>query len=281
MTRESIRQAIQKTGLRTRQNGIPLITTKGGSYTWLIDLRRVFMQAEAMEAIAREFWELYKLHEPFQLGGLETAAIPLLTALMLTAPKERSPVNGFIIRKDRKTTGLGNAIEGEVLGLPVILVDDILNSGNSAEKARMIVSMVGHKLREVFVVIDFGSRRGAHWRQSHGITVRSLFTLGDFDLPAQQETSPPTQEYRELWRTATPGGFAFHVVPKSAPLLVGERIYRGCDSAIMQAFSAATGGVLWEYPVMEATSTKRGFGHRQPITKERSISVRTTERSIV
>src|SRR5206468_1282404 len=104
---------------------------------------RVFMQRDTLLQIAHAFWERNAAREPFQLGGLETAAIPLLTALMLTAPAERGPVNGFIIRKDRKTTGMGNAIEGDVLDLPIILVDDSLNSGSSAQKARTVIGMAG------------------------------------------------------------------------------------------------------------------------------------------
>ncbi|MCC4596855.1 PQQ-binding-like beta-propeller repeat protein [Xanthomonas campestris pv. phormiicola] len=259
MTMQSIRDIIQTIGLHTAAENIPLITKKGGAYTWLFDLRRVFMQREALEQIAHAFWERNASREPFQLGGLETAAIPLLTALLLTAPKERGAVNGFIIRKDRKTTGLGNAIEGEVLDLPIVLVDDSLNSGNSAEKARAVIAMAGHPLREVFVVVDFLSRAGMQWRKIHGIAVQSLFTLKDFDLPPDQSTPHPTQAYRELWRTATPGGFAYHVVPKSAPLLVGDMLFRGCDAAKMQAFSAETGGLVWEYPVAGAAYTKKGI----------------------
>jgi outer membrane protein assembly factor BamB len=259
MTTNSIRDIIQTIGLHTSAENIPLITTKGRSYTWLFDLRRVFMQRDALEQIAQAFWERNATREPFQLGGLETAAIPLLTALMLTAPKDRGAVNGFIIRKDRKTTGLGNAIEGEVKDLPIILVDDSLNSGTSAEKARAVIAMAGHQLREMFVVVDFLSKAGMNWRKSHGISVQSLFTLKDFDLPADHQAPHPTQMYRELWRTVTPGGFAFHVVPKSAPLLVGNLIYRGCDAAKMQAFSAETGGLVWEYAVTGAAYTKKGI----------------------
>lgn len=259
MTMDSIRQTIGQIGLRTKAENIPLITTKGNSYDWLFDLRRVFMRSDTLEAIAQEFWHRNSARDSFQLGGLETAAIPLLTAIMLAAPKDRGPVNGFIIRKDRKTTGLGNAIEGDVTDLPIILVDDSLNSGTSAEKARAVISMAGHEVKEMFVIIDFLSSAGNRWRHSHGITVQSLFTLKDFDLSVDPKPAKPTQSYRELWRTVTPGGFAFHVVPKSAPLMIGNRIYRGSDVAKMQAFSAETGGLIWEYQATGAENSKKGI----------------------
>jgi outer membrane protein assembly factor BamB/adenine/guanine phosphoribosyltransferase-like PRPP-binding protein len=259
MTIESVRETILKIGLHTQAENIPLITSKGKQFNWLFDLRRVFMDRDTLAEIARLFWERNKSREPFQLAGLETAAIPLLTALMLTCPKEHDAVNGFIIRKDRKTVGMGNAIEGVVNDLPIILVDDALNSGKSAEKARAVISMAGHALREMFVVVDFLSPSGRKWRQSHGMVVETLFTPCDFNLKVDSAPPPPIQEYRELWRTATPGGFAFHVVPKSAPLLIGNRIYRGCDAAKMQAFSTDTGGVVWEYQATAATVGNKGI----------------------
>jgi len=259
MSLASIRATIAEIGLRKKGEDVHLITTKGGQFGWLFDLRRVFMRREALEQIAHEFWVRHAELGPFQLAGLETAAIPLLTALLLLAPPERGEVNGFIVRKDRKTTGMGNVIEGAVSDLPVVLVDDSLNSGSSAEKARAVIAMAGHELRDMFVVVDFFSTAGMRWRHHHGVNVRSLFSLKDFGLKPDPAPARPTQGYRELWRTATPGGFAFHVVPKSAPLLVGERIYRGCDAAKMQAFSAESGGVLWEYQVTGTANSNKGI----------------------
>lgn len=254
-----IQQIIARTGLHTREEGVPLINKRGGNYNWLFDLRRVFMVPRALEAISGEFWQRYDAYGPFQLAGMETGAIPLLTALMLTAPASRGSVNGVIIRKDRKTSGLARAVEGELQDLPVILVDDTLNSGTSAEKACSVLSMSGHEVRDMFVVIDFRSGRGKRWRHQRGITVQTLFTLEDFDLPVESKPVRPTQSWRELWRTATPGGIAYHVVPKSAPLLTGDRIYRGCDAARMQAFSAETGGLLWEYEATGAAGSRKGI----------------------
>lgn len=259
MTLSDMQQLIARNGLHFGDEGAPLINKRGGRYNWLFDLRRVFMDAHALTAIAAAFWQRYADHPPFQLAGMETGAIPLLTALMLSAPPQRGAVNGVIIRKARKTSGLARALEGELRDLPVLLLDDTLNSGTSAEKACAVLSMAGHEVRELFVVIDFQSERGMHWRERRGITVNTLFTLADFDLPADTRSPAPTQAWRERWRTATPGGIAYHVVPKSAPLLVGDRLYRGCDAAKMQAFSTETGGVLWEFEATGAAGSRKGI----------------------
>jgi outer membrane protein assembly factor BamB/orotate phosphoribosyltransferase len=259
MTLASIQQTIARIGFYTQEKDIPLINKQGGKYHWLFDLRRVFMETSTLQAIAQEFWGRYASRGPFQLAGMETAAIPLLTALMLTAPDDRGPVNGLIIRKNRKTSGLCRAVEGEILNLPIILVDDTINSGNSAEKACAMLSLEGHEVRDMFVVIDFLSQKGRHWRRANGVSIQTLFTLKDFGLQISSTRTAAMQSYRELWRTTTPGGIAYHIVPKSAPLLVENKIYRGCDAAKMQAFSAETGGLIWEYEATGAASSRKGI----------------------
>jgi outer membrane protein assembly factor BamB len=255
---EDVRAIIQNIGVRTAAGGDVLIATNGASQTWLIDLRAVFMQRDALEAIATAFWKKYRQHGKFQLCGMEAAGIPLLTALLLYAPPEHGNINGFIIRKERKTTGLGNAIEGSVTDDPIVFVDDIINSGSSADKARVVLKAIGKTITYLFTVIDYRSRRGMDWRSEHQIQVDSLFGLSDFDLALSKNPEPLQQRYRQLWHTPIEGGYPFYIVPKSAPLLVGNRIYRGCDAGKMQAFDVETGRVTWEYQAT-GVATKKGI----------------------
>jgi outer membrane protein assembly factor BamB/orotate phosphoribosyltransferase len=217
----------------------------------------LFLQPDALRALAQLFWKRLTGAPTFQVGAVETAAIPLLTAILLYAPPERGAVNGFIIRKSRKLTGRGNAIEGLLTTDPVVLLDDIINSGRSADKARAILADAGHPLSAMFVVIDYLSVNGLAWRATNTIQVESLFSLDQFDLGIETSApSQPKQTYTPVWSNTVPGGFAYHVVPKSAPLLVGTSIYRGCDAALMHAFDAATGRVLWEFRATGTAPTK-------------------------
>jgi outer membrane protein assembly factor BamB/orotate phosphoribosyltransferase len=256
MRTDDLRDTILRSGVKRNREGALLISRKGNQQEWLLDLRPVFLQRHALKRIAAAFWARYKDRESFQLGGVETAAIPLLTALLLYAPKEREHVNGFIIRKERKTTGLGNAIEGFVSEEPIVLIDDIVNSGASADKARVTIEAHGRKLSEMFVVVDYRSKRGLAWRDLHGIQITSLYVLAAFGLELRSDPPQPPQRYGQLWRVAVPGGYPHFVVPKSTPLLVGDRIYRGCDAGKMQAFDSGTGAIVWEYQATGATPRK-------------------------
>ena len=232
------------------------ISNNGGLLEWLIDLRPVFLQRVSLSAIAELFWERHRAEGPFQLAAIETAGVPLLAALLLLAPLERGEVSGVIIRKERKTTGMGNLIEGRLGEEPIVLVDDILNSGGSAEKACAALEAVGRSVQTLFVIVDYRSTKGEAWRKARGIAIESLFTLDDFGLKLRKNPPPPPQQYRLLWRTDVPGGFPYHVVPKSTPLLVGETLYRGCDAGKMHAFDARTGAILWEHQASGASPQK-------------------------
>jgi|HubBroStandDraft_2_1064218.scaffolds.fasta_scaffold00148_9 outer membrane protein assembly factor BamB/orotate phosphoribosyltransferase len=251
-----IREAIRSLGLHRAEAGKTLLSPRGKTQDWLIDLRRVFLDRQALEQIADAFWDRHQGFGPFQIGAIETAAIPLLTALALRAPHGHSKVNSFIIRRERKTYGLGNTIEGEITDEPIILVDDILNSGSSAEKARTVIAQASHEIAEMFVVIDYRSARGLRWRQERSVPVASLFTLADFGLEIRRDPRPPTQKYKELWRAAVPGANPFYVVPKSGPVLVEDRIFRGCDAGRMHCFDANTGAVVWEHKASGAAARK-------------------------
>jgi outer membrane protein assembly factor BamB len=252
MSLEKIRQAVLRSALSRRRDGSVLISRGGRLQNWLLDLRPLFLNQGILSEIASLFWERYRGRERLQIGGIETAGIPLLIALLMSAPDERAAVNGFIVRRQRKTTGRANAIEGVMTDEPIVLVDDIFNSGDSVEKARVIVEMHGYRVEELFVAVDFGSQKGNAWRQTHRIKVESLFTLSDFSLEVRKRAPSKMQRYRKLWQVAIPGGYPYFVVPKSTPLFVDGRIYRGCDSGKMHAFDANTGAVVWEY---QATGT--------------------------
>jgi orotate phosphoribosyltransferase len=82
-------------------------------------------------------------HFDFQLAGVETGATPLLTSIPLVLASYNIKVNAFSIRKDKKTYGLLNRIEGIPNRKPVLLIDDIYNSGSSVRKARQHLAEEG------------------------------------------------------------------------------------------------------------------------------------------
>lgn len=70
----------------------------------------------------------------FQLCGLETSSTPFIISLQMTALKFGISINSFSIRKERKSYGLFQYVDGKPTDAPVIIIDDLINSGNSIIK---------------------------------------------------------------------------------------------------------------------------------------------------
>ena len=227
-----------------------IMSPSGQKQHWLIDLRPVLLNVEALNLITEMFWDEFEAQLPFQIGGMEVAAVPLVTALLMKAEQRGLETSGFIIRKERKKSGLGKLIEGNVTNDPIILVDDIMNSGKSLEKARVAIEQIDKKIDQVFVVLNFESPAGKNWAEQHGIKVTEFTTLDPFEVSlAPREWKPPKITYEVTWRFYEPGAFPFHVVPKSTPLLVGDHLYMGTESGKMFCVDRKTGLAVWSYDV--------------------------------
>lgn len=226
-----------------------LISPKGGANNWLIDMRRLFMDAKLLDALADLFWEKCADAMPFQVGGMEVAAIPLLSAILVKGVARGTPVNGFIIRKERKTYGTGGLIEGTLTGAPIVIVDDIINSGSSLEKVRVVLEEEKKTIALAFVPIDYHSAKGEAWREKHRIPVRSLFRLADFGLSIEKPESPLSTTFDNKWNFAAPDPNFFHRVPKSFPATDGKRVYFGSDCGSFWALHARDGSVAWKFQV--------------------------------
>jgi outer membrane protein assembly factor BamB/orotate phosphoribosyltransferase len=232
-----------------RGEGQRLISPKGSNNSWLIDLRRLVTDASLLDAIAELFWERCADAMPFQVGGMEVAAIPLLSAILLKSVARGTPVNGFIVRKERKTHGTGGLIEGTLTDAPILIVDDVLNSGRSMEKIRVILEGEKKTIALAFVLIDYNSPPGRSWRDRHRIPVRSPFNLAEFGLSVEKPVQPPQTVFRNTWSFAAPDPNFFHRVPKSFPATDGKLVYFGSDCGVFWCLNAHDGSVAWKFGV--------------------------------
>jgi orotate phosphoribosyltransferase len=139
--------------------------------------------------ICEDFWnrfeQLFKL-EPFQLAGVESAAVPLITALIIDGARRNLDLNAFTIRKDRKTYGLRNLIEGSPSHRPVLFVDDLTSPQHNAFwHAIHAISLSGLRLngRGYVLVRKQNAEACPVIETSMGrVAIDSLFTLSDFSM---------------------------------------------------------------------------------------------------
>ncbi len=247
---------IQESCLYTDEDTLKLSST-GAVLEWIMDLRPLFLDPENLDLVTDAFWDMHEDKMPFQIAGMEVAAIPLVVALIMKGKARGIESNGIIIRKERKTTGLGKTYEGHFNDHPVVLVDDLINSGYSMDKARAVIDAEGKKIKSVFVVIDYEAYRGIEWRTQNNIDVNSLFKLEEFGLAVNANKATPLKyKYEILWRHYEKGAFPFNTVPKSTPLLVKDRIYMGTESGHMICVDAGSGEKLWDFDAQVSNHNK-------------------------
>jgi len=119
--------------------GIPkgtLPSSAPGKYsTWQFYLRRLTQNGDFMSAVSMLLYmEFQRRNEPkegFQVAGLETSSIPMVSFVQGHLRQHGYYFDSFTVRKDRKGYGLFNFVDGRPNQLPVMVFDDLVHSGGS------------------------------------------------------------------------------------------------------------------------------------------------------
>lgn len=251
--RECIIKFIKESCLKTADDNI--FSRNGTRLEWLIDLRPLLLKGDFLKFVNCVFEKENLNRENLQIAGMETAGLPILSALSIL---QNDKNNMLLVRKERKSSGCGNLIEGVSNGSDVIFVDDIFNSGSSAESARAYLETIGIKIRKIFTIIDYESAAGAEWLSKNSIEIYSIFKLSEFGVSLKNKKSTPRMSYENIWTHHQTGGNPFYIVPKSCPLLTKGSIVRGSDSSKLQSFNKMTGALEWEFQAI-ASATHKGI----------------------
>ena len=248
---EDLKKIIQNEVLIT-SNKERIVSRTGRERRWIFDFRKIILNPSHINLIAEIFWKKYKSKYPFQICGLEVAAIPLITAIVMKSVEKGSPVNGFFIRKSRKKSGLLQMIEGKINEEKIIIVDDLINSGESVTRQLNILKELKKSVAEVFTLMRFRDFGYYDFLKEQGIVLTSLFSLIDFGLPFIEkypEEQSLGKSFVVKWYFKSENPNYFYVVPKSTPVLDKEKIYFGSDSGNFWALNQKDGSVAWKYKV--------------------------------
>jgi len=189
----------------------------GTHYIWQFYLRCGLFDPVFMSALGQMF--IYKIerelgHFDFQLSGLETAATPMLVGIPLVAISHGIHLNSFVIRKEQKTYGLKNWIEGvPEKNKPVMLIDDICSSSMTMKRSKFICEQIKIDSQElevmkvVFAIVNKWSKYSDkdslehHTRQIPDTKVIHLFNCDDFELFTKRHyTSEQYERYFKEFR---------------------------------------------------------------------------------
>lgn len=114
------------------------------------------------------------------IGGLTLGADPLISSITVLSHKEKRPLQGFIVRKEKKEHGTQNQIENcPEKGSKVAIVDDVITTGGSALKAAEVALGCGLDVRIALCLVD-RQEGGAEAFTKLGIEMKSVFKIEEF-----------------------------------------------------------------------------------------------------
>ena len=119
----------------------------GGTSDYYVDKYVFETDPACLEAIAETFAERV---DDQQLAGVALGAVPLAAATSVAAGRPY-----VIVRKEAKSHGTGNRIEGQFEeGERLVVVEDIATTGQSALDAVQTLRDSGARVDRVLVVVD-------------------------------------------------------------------------------------------------------------------------------
>jgi orotate phosphoribosyltransferase len=157
----------------------------GRTSDYYVDARRTTMSAQGIELIGELGLDAIRQAgwSPALVGGLTLGADPVAYAIAGASRRTPPEVNAFTVRKQAKGHGTGRRIEGCFqAGAPVVVVEDVITTGQSALGAVDAVAAAGGVILGVLAVVD-REEGGRAAIEARGLPVRVLITLDQLGLP--------------------------------------------------------------------------------------------------
>jgi orotate phosphoribosyltransferase len=156
------------------------VLSSGRTSNFHFQLGQTLLLPEGAALIGEIVVEYMRGHDIDCLGGLELGATTVAAVTATMSHFKGWPVHAFFVRKDAKSHGIQQKIDGHLrTENEVLAVDDVATTGNSILNA--IKDMNGASVRHALVVLD--REEGATEKlATHGIELASIFTKSDFDL---------------------------------------------------------------------------------------------------
>ena len=160
------------------------VLASGKRSSFYVDARRTTMTAEGLELIGELAMDrvAHRGWTPRAAGGLTLGADPVAYAIALAARRRGLSIDAFTVRKQAKAHGAGRRIEGGFEpGAAVLVVEDVITTGASAQEAIVAVESEGGRVLGVLAVLD-RQEGGRDTLERLGFTVEALVTASDLGL---------------------------------------------------------------------------------------------------
>ncbi len=160
------------------------VLASGQRSAYYIDCRLTTMSAEGQVLIGRMGLAAIRSAgwRPRAIGGLTMGADPVAYAIAAASSGTDLVIDAFSVRKEPKAHGTGKLIEGNFRsGEEVVVVEDVITSGGSAQQAIWAVEGAGGRVVGVLGVVD-REQGGKKALESDGILVVCLTTTSNLGV---------------------------------------------------------------------------------------------------
>jgi orotate phosphoribosyltransferase len=133
------------------------ILASGKESNIYVDARLTTMSPEGMRLIGTLALEKIDTAgwNPDSVGGLTLGADPVSFAISYASAARPKPLRAFTVRKEAKTHGVGNLIEGPFsTDDKVVVIEDVITTGQSALQAIAAIKKQGGHIIGVLAVVD-------------------------------------------------------------------------------------------------------------------------------
>lgn len=238
-TRSYLKERIQKEGFKNVHDTLWL-DPNGMQARWTFDLKHLFLDKAFLAALCEEFWKIFDKNKPIQIGGMETASIPFITALVLSSES----ATGFYIRKSKKKKYDLRQVEGRLTDAPVVLVDDVINSGSSIEKQIKILHSYHRDVHAVFSCVRNQPEEHYAYFNNYGARVHTLFPVTEFG-GGYAGMRKDRITLRAGWQFKIDTPHTFNVM-RRPQIHVREYVYVNADDGYVYALDPYSGATIWK-----------------------------------
>ncbi|MBT8491312.1 MAG: orotate phosphoribosyltransferase [Deltaproteobacteria bacterium] len=127
----------------------------GRKSNYYFNCKTTTLDPEGMNLIGNIVCDILQDSDVTATGGLTLGADPIANAVSVISYQRGKPIKSFIVRKDAKAHGTGNAVEGNVKqGEKVAILDDVITTGGSTIAAIERAREAGLVIDRVIALID-------------------------------------------------------------------------------------------------------------------------------
>ena len=155
------------------------LLSSGQSSNYYINGKQVTLHPQGGMMVGRVLLNMLP-EETQAVAGLTLGADPIVTAVSVVGAYCDRPIIPLIVRKEIKGHGAKAAVEGLTLpaGAPVVVLEDVVTTGQSALKAVDRLRQAGYSVKQVIALVD-RQQGGADLYQEKKLKFQAVFTIQD------------------------------------------------------------------------------------------------------